>query len=160
MPPGVEVERVRNAAELHAAVMSRVEGQDVVIMAAAVADYTPAGGAQAGKVAKQDGPMTLSCSGRATCSPISGACANSAKRPVLVGFAAETSDVVSKARAKLAAKNVDLDRRERRVADATQDSRSRPTPRRSSAATARPTWPLRSKRELAARILDRVEQLS
>ena len=54
---GVDVARVRTAAEMHAAVMARARDQDVVIMAAAVADYTPAGGAQPGKVAKQEGPI-------------------------------------------------------------------------------------------------------
>ena len=41
-PHGAEVVRVRSAAEMHAAVMARAADQDVVIMAAAVADYTPA----------------------------------------------------------------------------------------------------------------------
>ena len=48
---GAEVVRVRSAAEMHAAVMARAAGQDVVVMAAAVADYTPAEPA-AQKIAK------------------------------------------------------------------------------------------------------------
>ena len=39
-PSGVEVVKVRSAAEMHGAVMGRAAAQDVVIMAAAVADYT------------------------------------------------------------------------------------------------------------------------
>jgi phosphopantothenoylcysteine decarboxylase/phosphopantothenate--cysteine ligase len=158
VPPGVEVERIRNAAELHAAVMSRVEGQDVVIMAAAVADYTPAGGAQAGKVAKQDGPMTLVLQRTRDVLADLGRRRNSAKRPVLVGFAAETSEVVSKARAKLAAKNVDLI-----VAnDVSRSDAGFEVETNAATIVGRDgetEWPLQSKRELAARILDRVEQL-
>src|SRR3954452_8659746 len=53
-----DVVRVRSAVEMHKAVMSRSGEADVVIMAAAVADYTPA--ERAGqKVAKEDGTLTL-----------------------------------------------------------------------------------------------------
>ena len=42
-PPAVrEVVRVRRAAEMHEAVLSRAGGADAIIMAAAVANYTPA----------------------------------------------------------------------------------------------------------------------
>ena len=44
-PAGVEVERVRSAAEMHRAMLAQLDGADVVIMAAAVADYTPRAGA-------------------------------------------------------------------------------------------------------------------
>ncbi len=40
-PPAAEVIRVRSAADMHAAVMARAADQDAVVMAAAVADYTP-----------------------------------------------------------------------------------------------------------------------
>jgi phosphopantothenoylcysteine decarboxylase/phosphopantothenate--cysteine ligase len=158
VPPGVEVERIRSAAELHAAVMARVEGQDVVIMAAAVADYTPEGGAQAGKVAKQDGPMTLVLQRTRDVLADLGRMRNGATRPVLVGFAAETSDVVSKARAKLAAKNVDL------IVANDVSRRDAGFEVETNAATivgrdGETEWPLQSKRELAGRILDRVEKL-
>src|SRR5688572_29579624 len=59
-PPVVsEVTRVRSAAQMHAAVMEGAATADVVIMAAAVADYTPAAGPESQKVAKA-GPVTLS----------------------------------------------------------------------------------------------------
>ena len=58
-PPAVdEVVRVRSAAEMHEAVMAASSAADVVVMAAAVADYTPSA-PSADKVAKTDGPMTL-----------------------------------------------------------------------------------------------------
>ena len=57
-PPGVDVVRVRSAAEMHRAVMDRAAGADAVIMAAAVADYTPEA-VEPQKVAKKDGGWTL-----------------------------------------------------------------------------------------------------
>jgi phosphopantothenoylcysteine decarboxylase/phosphopantothenate--cysteine ligase len=55
-PPAVELVRVRSAADMHEAVMARIDHADAVVMAAAVADYTPAGGAAAQKIEK-GGPM-------------------------------------------------------------------------------------------------------
>ena len=57
-PPGVDVVRVRSAAEMHRAVMDRAAGADAVIMAAAVADYTPEA-VEPQKVAKKDGGWSL-----------------------------------------------------------------------------------------------------
>ena len=109
-PPAVDaVVRVRSAAEMHEAVMRVAAGADVVVMAAAVADYTPAQAAT-GKMAKADAPMTLTLQrtpdiladlGKLPSRLSSGA-------PVLVGFAAETGNAVAKARDKRARKNVDL----------------------------------------------------
>ncbi len=53
-PTGVEVVRVRRAAEMRNAVQAVAGDADVIVMAAAVADYAPAEGAQAGKIEKQD----------------------------------------------------------------------------------------------------------
>src|SRR6185503_8468164 len=53
-----EVVKVRSAAEMHQAVISRAEGMDVVVMAAAVADYMPADRAEQ-KVAKSGETITL-----------------------------------------------------------------------------------------------------
>ena len=58
-PAGVEVVRVRRAAEMYHAVQAVSGDADVIVMAAAVADYTPAEGAHAGKIEKQDGPLEL-----------------------------------------------------------------------------------------------------
>jgi phosphopantothenoylcysteine decarboxylase / phosphopantothenate---cysteine ligase len=143
---------------MHAAVMARVRDQDVVIMAAAVADYTPAGGAQPGKVAKQEGPITLALERTRDILADLGRARDGASRPVLVGFAAETSDVVSNARAKLASKRVDL---------VVANDVSRPDAGfevETNAATIigrddTIDVPLCSKRELAGTLLDRVEVL-
>jgi phosphopantothenoylcysteine decarboxylase/phosphopantothenate--cysteine ligase len=109
-PPQVDaLVRVRSAAEMHAAVMAAAMQSDVVVMAAAVADYTPAAPA-AGKIAKAEGPMVLTLERTRDVLAELGTLPSrrAARSPVLVGFAAETSDVVAKATAKRARKGVDL----------------------------------------------------
>ena len=59
LPPVMDVVRVRSAADMHAAVLARAKDADVVIMAAAVADYTPAQGAEPQKIAKTGEGLTL-----------------------------------------------------------------------------------------------------
>lgn len=158
-PPVGTVVRVRSAAEMHEAVMRDAAGADVVIMAAAVADYTPSSRA-AGKVAKQDAPLALTLERTkdilADLGGMKDALGKSA--PVLVGFAAETADVVERARDKRARKKVDL-------MVANDVSRS---DRGFDAATNEVTMltaeeeevvPLQSKERVAARIMDRVEFL-
>jgi len=109
-PPAVtDLVRVRSAADMHAAVMARVTGTDAVIMAAAVADYAPSR-PSAEKVAKQSGPLTLTL---ARTPDILGALGRLREQgglavPLLVGFAAETSEVIARARAKRESKRVDL----------------------------------------------------
>ena len=106
-PAGLEVVRVRSAAEMHAAVMQALPGQDVVVMAAAVADYTPAEPAGQ-KIAKADGPLTITLTRTRDILADLGASRDGAAHPVLVGFAAETTDAVARGRRKLEAKRVDL----------------------------------------------------
>jgi phosphopantothenoylcysteine decarboxylase/phosphopantothenate--cysteine ligase len=109
-PPTVdEVVRVRSAAEMHEAVMTAATSADVVIMAAAVADFTPASTSPR-KVAKADGPLTLTLNRTKDILGDLGArrAAIGAVGPVLVGFAAETDDLVRKAREKRARKGVDM----------------------------------------------------
>jgi phosphopantothenoylcysteine decarboxylase/phosphopantothenate--cysteine ligase len=109
-PPAVDTTiRVRSAAEMHEVVMRVASNADVVIMAAAVADYTPASPADH-KVTKSDGPMTLTLQRTKDILADLGSMRSGlgSAGPVLVGFAAETEDVVARARAKLARKKVDL----------------------------------------------------
>ena len=108
-PPTVdELVRVRSASEMHAAVMAAAPAADVVIMAAAVADYTPATPAPQ-KIAKMDAPLTLRLERTPDILAALGRLpSRSAGRPVLVGFAAETADVVAKAREKRIRKGADL----------------------------------------------------
>jgi len=107
VPAGLEVVRVRSAAEMHAAVMQALPGQDVVVMAAAVADYTPETPA-AQKITKSDGALTLTLTRTRDILADLGASRDGAAHPVLVGFAAETADAVARGRRKLDAKRVDL----------------------------------------------------
>jgi len=105
-PPTVgAVVHVRSAAEMHEAVMRIAASADVVIMAAAVADYTPADMAT-GKITKGDAPLTLTLTRTKDILADLGSmrAAMGSERPLLVGFAAETSDVVAKARDKRARK--------------------------------------------------------
>src|SRR6266542_1203673 len=108
VPPVREVVSVRSAAEMHQAVMSRAGAIDVAIMAAAVADYAPARRADH-KVPKAGESMTLVLH---KTSDILGDLGYrrlaSGKGPLLVGFAAETENVVAKAMSKREHKHVDL----------------------------------------------------
>src|SRR3954470_1873396 len=58
-PAGAHLERVRSAAEMARAIAQHAADPDAVVMAAAVADYTPQTGAADQKIHKQDGPMTM-----------------------------------------------------------------------------------------------------
>jgi phosphopantothenoylcysteine decarboxylase/phosphopantothenate--cysteine ligase len=93
---------------MHRAVIDRVGGADAVVMADAVADYTPQ--AVAGqKVAKQDGGWSLPLVRTTDILAELGRLPSRASgRPVLIGFAAETHDVVEHADAKRRRKGVDL----------------------------------------------------
>ena len=103
-PPGVEVVPVVSAAEMEAAVTDRGDA-DVIVMAAAVADFRPVAVAD-DKIKKADGVPQV------VLEPTNDILAGlgAARRPgqVIVGFAAETHDVDSNARSKLERKNVDM----------------------------------------------------
>jgi phosphopantothenoylcysteine decarboxylase/phosphopantothenate--cysteine ligase len=104
-PAGAVAVRVETAAEMEAATLAHAAGADVVIMAAAVADFRPKEVAGA-KLEKADGVPEL------VLEPTTDILAELGrrKRPgqVLVGFAAETGDVGARAARKLHAKNLDL----------------------------------------------------
>jgi phosphopantothenoylcysteine decarboxylase/phosphopantothenate--cysteine ligase len=157
-PAGVDVERVRSAAEMHAAVMRQFDAADAVVMSAAVADYTPADGAHDRKVAKADGPLTLTLVRTRDILGDLGRARDGRRRPVLVGFAAETHDLLESARRKLAAKQVDLI-----IANDVSRTDAGFEVETNAAtiveAGGESALPVMSKHELAARILDRVETL-
>ena len=104
-PPGVETEHVTSAEQMRAAVHAHVDAADAVVMAAAVADFRPKR-VSPGKLKKGDGPPDLILEPTPDILLELGG----ARRPgsVLVGFAAETSDIEAAGRAKLMAKGVDL----------------------------------------------------
>lgn len=154
LPESIELVLVETAEEMRAAVVDRLPA-DVVVMAAAVADYRPATPA-ADKIKKSGEARTI------TLEPtpdILTELGGSGAAGTLVGFAAETGDVLANAEAKLRAKGADLivvndvsaprtgfdhDTNEVVLLDATGD---------------RTTVPLTSKREVARAILDRVATL-
>jgi phosphopantothenoylcysteine decarboxylase/phosphopantothenate--cysteine ligase len=154
-PAGARLVRVETAQQLYVAVLAEADAQDVLIMAAAVADFRPKRVA-AGKLKKDQGvpevvleptPDTLAELGRR-------------RRPgqVLVGFAAETGDHLAGARRKLEAKRLDLV-----VLNHVEGARSAFGADDADAylvdADHVEELPRSSKAAIAARLLDRVEAL-
>jgi phosphopantothenoylcysteine decarboxylase/phosphopantothenate--cysteine ligase len=103
-PYGVEVVSVRSAQDMQRAVAERVDAATIVIAAAAVSDYRPAA-PNASKIKKTDGALTLDL---VRTPDILQGLGQAKGARVLVGFAAETEDLVANARKKLEAKNLDL----------------------------------------------------
>ena len=104
-PSGVRVIPVETAAEMHDALDGIWSSTDVLVMAAAVADFRPVACA-AGKIKKDGGVPNI------VLEPTPDIlCALGAKKrngQILVGFAAETSDMVANAESKLRRKNLDM----------------------------------------------------
>ena len=104
-PEGVEVVKIESSAELCAAVLARGDWADVVIQAAAPADYTPVNVSET-KIKKTDAGMMLELKNTTDIAKTLG----ERKHPgqVLVAFAAETDRVLENAKGKLEKKNADL----------------------------------------------------
>lgn len=102
----IRVVNVVTAEEMRAAVMKEQERCSVIIMAAAVADYRCAS-ETCEKIKKKDGQETTALTLRKNPDILAELGKVSGDR-VLVGFAAETSDVLENAREKLKKKNLDL----------------------------------------------------
>ncbi len=157
-PAGAELVRVRSAGEMSAAMQQHAEGADIVVMAAAVADYTPADGTIASKIDKTDGPLTLRLARTPDILAALGTKRGSGRRPVLIGFAAQSGDPAPAGRQKRERKQVDLvvandiSRR-----DAGFDSELNEATL--IAADGEERFPLGPKSELARVILDRAERL-
>ena len=104
-PRGAEVVRVQTAAEMRDAVFSKLDAATVVIKCAAVADFRVAHPA-AQKIKKQGKPVSLEVD------PVGDILAELGRTPLgnrlLVGFAAETENVIEYARRKLEEKNCDM----------------------------------------------------
>ncbi|MEO7556814.1 MAG: bifunctional phosphopantothenoylcysteine decarboxylase/phosphopantothenate--cysteine ligase CoaBC [Acidimicrobiales bacterium] len=102
---GVERVEVATAAEMERAVLDRSDGADIVVMAAAVADFRPVAVADA-KLKKHAGVPEVVLEATTDILAALGA----RKRPgqTVVGFAAETDDVVANATAKLTSKGADI----------------------------------------------------
>jgi phosphopantothenoylcysteine decarboxylase/phosphopantothenate--cysteine ligase len=105
VPAGVEVVAVETADEMERAMVAAAADHDVIVMSAAVADFRPKVAAD-GKLKKRDGTPEIIL--EPTPDILAGL--GAAKRPgqVLVGFAAETDDLVANATEKLRSKHLDL----------------------------------------------------
>ncbi len=108
VPDGCRLVSVQSAAQMHQAVLDETARADVLIMAAAVADFRPAQAA-AQKIKKQSGPPQL------ILEPTIDILASVAKSRAqsgfprrVIGFAAESQSLLENARAKLAAKSLDM----------------------------------------------------
>jgi len=104
-PAGAVVHQVETAAEMEIAMQQAADDHDVIVMAAAVADFRPATVAD-GKLKKRDGTPQILL--ESTPDILAGLGARKRNGQVLVGFAAETDDLVANATAKLVAKRLDL----------------------------------------------------
>ncbi len=102
---GVTVVGVETAAEMAAAVSTRSPAADVIVMAAAVADFRPVEVAEH-KIKKRDGLERIEL--ERTTDILAELGSTRREGQVLVGFAAETSDVDANAADKLARKGIDL----------------------------------------------------
>ena len=109
VPPVSSVARVRSARDMHDAVMAALPQADALVMAAAVANYTAASVAGQ-KIAHDDGALNVQLV--PTADILADAAAwrrrGGSHRPLLVGFAAETSDLLERARAKRVRKGIDV----------------------------------------------------
>jgi len=103
--PGIEIVRVQTAAEMESAVLTRSGACDVVVMAAAVADFRPVVTADR-KIKKESGVPEVVL--EPTTDILAALGARKHPGQTIVGFAAETNDVVDNARAKLERKGADL----------------------------------------------------
>jgi len=159
VPEGVDWVPVRSAENMREAVRERAAEANVIIMAAAVADYRPAA-AQQQKIKRGEGRITLDLEPNPDIlAELGREPANKSGRPILVGFAAETTALADNARSKLARKGADMivandvtqegagfDTETNIVTLFTRDGRELPLPKL-------------TKFEVANRILDRVLEL-
>ena len=152
VPVGVSRTMVETAREMREAVLAAYDTADVVIKAAAVADYRPKTVAE-NKIKKHDGELTLTLVRNPDILLELGA---KKKGQILVGFAAETQNVEWYAREKLKKKNLDLlvanDVSEKDAGFAVETNRVKLF----GAEGGMTEYPLMEKRALAGIILDRV----
>lgn len=104
-PPFVEVVPVVSAQDMFEAVSQRAEASDIIVKAAAVADYTPVGYSD-DKVKKKDGDLSIPLKRTTDILQYLG----QHRRPgqVICGFSMETRDMLENSRSKLEKKNVDM----------------------------------------------------
>ena len=154
VPEGVQRVDVMSAEEMYGAAVEAFEGADGAIMCAAVADYTPAEVATS-KIKKSDDDMSIRLK---RTKDIAAALGAEKGGRLLVGFALETDNETVNAEAKLAKKNLDFivlnSLREEGAGFGVDTNRVSLID-----STSREELPLMSKREVAERIIDKIEKL-
>jgi phosphopantothenoylcysteine decarboxylase/phosphopantothenate--cysteine ligase len=155
-PVDVRVVHVESTEEMHEAVRAELASSDVLVMAAAPADFRPASAA-AGKIKKAQRPDSIALENTGDILAMTRDARK--KGAVIVGFALETDDVMRHAREKLAAKALDLivvnDAREEGAGFGVDTNRVTIL-----SPTAEPAaLPLLSKPDVADAVLDRVEEI-
>jgi len=156
-PENIRVVRAISAEEMYKSVVSELPSATIFIGAAAVADYAPSDAANT-KI-KKDGKETLTLELRKTPDILSEVSKNRTNGQMVVGFAAETNDVVNYARSKMEKKGLDMV-----VAnDITKEGAGFDTDTNIATILTRSgsdiDLPKMSKRELADRILDEVVKI-
>ena len=154
-PAGIEIVKIESSAELCASVLARSDWADVVIQAAAPADFTPAQVSDS-KIKKTGEGMVLTLKNTTDIARTLGE--RKRQGQVLVAFAAETDRVLENAKGKLTKKNADLI-----VAnDVTREGAGFGVDTNAVTLVSREderALPLMSKRAVADAILDRVNEL-
>jgi phosphopantothenoylcysteine synthetase/decarboxylase len=108
-PAGVVSERVESAVDMRDAVLRLLPSHDALVMAAAVADWQPKRASERKSSKGADDGRTLELERTPdVLRAIHGSLDEGGSRPLIVGFAAETDDLLEKARSKLTAKGLDL----------------------------------------------------
>ena len=104
-PIFTKVIKVTDAESMYNAVMSEIDDADIIVMAAAVADYTPAQVSDE-KLKKKDGDMSVEM--KRTRDILKEAGKIKKANQYICGFAMETQNLIENAKAKLEAKNADM----------------------------------------------------
>ncbi|HEU4829010.1 MAG TPA: bifunctional phosphopantothenoylcysteine decarboxylase/phosphopantothenate--cysteine ligase CoaBC [Gemmatimonadales bacterium] len=154
-PAGIEYQRIESTAELERAVRTALPAADVLVMAAAPADYRPARSAVA-KIPREGRPPAIEL--EPTADILTGTKDARRHGGLIVGFALETGDSIAKGRAKLERKALDLivvnDALEPGAGFETETNRVTILGRDGT----RVDVPLQSKRDVADALLDEVEK--
>jgi len=159
-PPAAEVVRVRSAVQMRDAVQRVAGDADIIVMAAAVADYTPADGPLEGKIEKgaDAAPLDLRLVRTPDILAELGQRRHGGSRPVLIGFAAQSGDPVARGRDKLRRKGADMIvANDISRSDAGFDVETNAATLITAAGDE--AFPLGQKTELASVILDRAERM-
>ncbi len=156
-PSNVNVIRAVSASDMHAAVVKELSSTTVFVGAAAVADYAPANAAE-GKI-KKDGRDFMILELKKTPDILAEVSKRRSKGMLVVGFAAETNDVIGYARSKMKKKRLDMvvaNDITKKGAGFNTDTNIATIITRSGSEI---ELPLMSKREMADRILDEIVKL-